>query len=168
MPTFKHRKLVLKQNSLFQYLLFPSTQEEVTKAEELFHRKDNLTKEEKDLYPLLPDLNMCGKLSEVSSTSHVIDLVHKIDSGHYKCYCGEEADIKHNLILHEDPLSSFKCACQSLQADYFIVIKVARDRQIETFKKEIEELETKIKEHGRDTVSDTNNDTEVRAEDKNE
>lgn len=138
----QRRNVVLLDNATIQFVLYPSNKEEIMRAEELLSLgimpcDDNGVITDFDF---LKDINMCGHINEVHDLhcKEVIPLVKIHEDREYgergyknityiqehKCYQEYMTPAaNNNVIKHEDKLSSFKCACQKLQTNYFILIK---------------------------------------------
>ena len=155
------KQIILSQNNEFIYVLNQSTKEVVDELTEMLSKKRPIDEQK---YPFIKEIDSCGHISEVFN-QHVKDYIPvwkvkqgQVDEGskakikmvnEYFCYANKE---KNYIIIHEDALSSFRCACNCIHAEYFYVIR----NLIE---------ETKEVEHGTRTeevnIPDSNRDTEV-------
>lgn len=126
------KNIVLLETSTKKFILYPSTKEEINNIEELLNNKEK--------NEFLNSINMCGHISEVLNI-HCRDIIpiikeHKEIEYDYKnretksiiqefkCYQEhKQRSVNNNVIKHEDSLTSFRCACQLLNVEYFLIIK---------------------------------------------
>lgn len=126
---------VLNKGNKNTYYLIKSDEIEVKMLEVLLNETiiDNTN------YPFINNIFMCGHKKEVriGDCLEIIPIkkVH-IEKGiyfnskpmnvaEYKCYSENENKQKStNVIQHEDRLSSFKCACEVKQIDWFVILKI--------------------------------------------
>ncbi len=120
------------------YLLVKSNKEEINEIQELI----NNLKKSNEKYPFLDDIIIGGNINEITNndikdfmslkvihkTLHLIESKneshwHTIITNEYECYVGNSSNIYSNTIIHEDALSSFKCACQTKNIEYFYILK---------------------------------------------
>lgn len=173
------RRLTLKETDKNQFILLASTPSVVDEITRIRTNKE-IPKEDIDRFPFIMSVDMCGSLNEVK-VSYCEEMIehtkhNKTQEKKYKCYSGYQSIPQSNNTIHEDALSSFKCACNFLQTNHFIVLKLNKnvDLELEELKKEIAELEAKKIQFKNDAtreqhnVSDTIGDTEVHSESPNE
>jgi hypothetical protein len=124
--------LTLKEAFLNNFYLIKSNKIEVDELTELLNNKQY--NEEK--YPHIKNIYMCGHIKEVTNKNclDIIPIVREIKDPYdtnkypkkikeYKCYFKNDNKFN-NVIIHEDALSSFKGACNLLNTEYFIVIRI--------------------------------------------
>lgn len=141
------RNVILKENEIEIFTLFPVDEDEVKEMEELFELGSNYKNDERsknydfaffDKENKEPHLEMGGKLDEVK-TVHISALIPKIKvhkirdsefrtkftiTNEFKCYQEHKSiSLNNNIIKHEEQLSSFRCACERIQTINFIVLK---------------------------------------------
>lgn len=134
----KKRSLVLLKDVKHLYVLYALSKQEQKDLEsnlEYFNLGVGFIEEsnERFIYDFLKQVNMTGCIDEVTDY-HVKDIIpldhintiKASDRGErdekiaeYPCYSSN----KLSTIVHEDKLSSFKCACSKLQTKYFVVLK---------------------------------------------
>lgn len=138
------QNLLLKESVSYIFTLYASSKREVKEIEELLALNLDEPDERFNNYNFLfidgITIDMVGNISEVKE-KHLEGLIplrkkHTLKGLEYGdkdeiinehvCYCGKDYP-NNNIILHEDKLSSFNCACQKLQIVYFIVLKERRD-----------------------------------------
>lgn len=133
--------IVLKEEDEFNfaYILYKIKKEEVEGIFKAYNKYSISKKIEEDgSYSFVQYLDMIGTINDLT-LFQVKNLIPKIkdwrvkslisdlhyDIPEYKCYQSINADQVHNnIILHECPLSSFKCACKRIEAEYFLVLRL--------------------------------------------
>lgn len=133
----KRNRLVLQTTKNFKYVLYEATKEET----ELLYEEIKKYMEDKqyrsEKVDFLTFIDFFGETSDVNHY-HVRDLIpvikeHKFPSDNINgkptiipetmCYQAHGVAPHNNIILHEDKVSSFKCACQAIKTKFFIVLK---------------------------------------------
>jgi hypothetical protein len=133
----KRNSLLLLQDVDFKYVIYPITKEEKIDLELSLEDYrlgvgyvNDYTAEDK--FDFIKMVNMCGCINEVTEKDcrDIIPLskVHIVKNSQtdiektfeYKCYTKSD---KSKLIIHEDRLSSFKCACEKIGSRYFVVLR---------------------------------------------
>lgn len=153
-------RLVLLERETFRFLLIPSTKEETELLQAILTGKtdDKIVHHFDFLNDPEISVDMVGEVNEVQP-NHVYNIIPKLKQhrirkiehiareeviNEYYCYQQHKIVSKNNnIVKHEEQVSSFKCACQLMQTEYFIVLK-----------------ETKKKDDGdknRDTTTHTKN-----------
>ena len=121
------KTLILKTLSTFSYVLVKTTEKDIKKVDE--HLSSDKVKEA--FHETLIAYGDIDSVENYDARKFIpIEKIHKHkDYGtgttfteEYKCYCGT-SKLEHNVILHEDALSSLKCACSALGTKYFFIIK---------------------------------------------
>lgn len=133
----RKENIVLRQEKNERYVLYQLKKKEVKELElelEYFNIGVGFVDEgENYTCDFLKLVILCGNINEIKEL-HVRDLIplmivhrtkptekfEKLERiAEYPCYSSS----KLSTIVHEDKLSSFKCACKKLQTDYFVVLK---------------------------------------------
>lgn len=124
------RNLVLYESDYFKYVLYSLNKEEAESLE-VSLSIDELG----EFVSMTTNDNKCDFISLICMGGHIKDVkekdcyfipifkVHGIKIKEYCCYSKEKDNIFNNVKIHEDALSSFKCACEKIQTTYFIVLK---------------------------------------------
>ena len=131
-------KIELSKKNGYTYFLVKSNQEEIIEIQDLI----NTYKKSNEKYPFLDDVIIGGHIKEIFvydikeymnlETIHKTlyftegkkrTYSHQITINEYQCYVCKNRNMFHNLIIHEDALSSFRCACASKNIEYFYILK---------------------------------------------
>lgn len=142
LTTLKERKnVVLEERTYIKYVLYACTEEET----ELFYDAVQLfrqgKKEETKDFDFLNKIYCFGhkkdfgnndfkkiispkKIHEEKRHGYNGNIIIEEVCSEHPCYQKHKnANMYNNIIIHEDALSSFRCACEIIQSDYFIVLK---------------------------------------------
>lgn len=132
-------KLTLRETSTHRYILYSASKEETKYLPILYEKYKNNESLENEIYcDILDRLNLCGNIEDVNHF-HIKDIIpimktHKMKAVHginkdeeieeYECYQQHKLKIvSNNVIVHEDRVGSFRCACDLIRAENFIVLK---------------------------------------------
>lgn len=129
------RSILLKQELGFDYLLYQATQNEALEIEALCR----LEAKENEYYPFIEKVQLCAHISEISEgdIKSYVPLYYEwversltsnrtTEYKEYICYANKNRNplkFSCNVRIHEDRVSSFKCALQCLNAEYFYILK---------------------------------------------
>lgn len=126
--------LLLSGDNGFEYRLFRISESECKDLQYQLHY--NL--KNKTVYPYIDDIHCIGEKSEINIKVAAIYIplikVHTIKPDYiyqrvvkikeYQCYGNFIRNKYSNVIIHEDEESSLKCACNRMQAKYFMILKI--------------------------------------------
>jgi hypothetical protein len=187
-----NRQLILKQTEEFQYILIKISREECEEVQALMR----LEATESDKYPFIQNIEGCAHISKVTESQLIpyIPIYNKwrirnedfplraTYTNEFQCYGSTGRDFKtlsSPIIIHEDRLSAFKCACTSIRAEYFYIekrtyiplgegilyaIKEHTPLTYKSLKECYDELE-KLKLNNDQNGTNNNNDSAIRPED---
>lgn len=145
----KNRKnIILLENESINVILYPITKEECKNIIDILSKSN--TEEFIDFNHLI---DYCGEVSKtINGDLKDIIPIHKTyknkrysENGRehidytfeYKCHTENKNKVEsNNVIIHEDALSSFKCACEKLQTEYFVILKEKKSTYKEFLDKE--------------------------------
>lgn len=136
------RNLVLIEKDKYKYILYALDKKELKLIEDDFEDYSSGVELECDF---IKDVIMGGNIDETQdfhckeliplNKVHTIRPTERFEKKEripeYKCYHTNELHIErsrcNNVIVHEDKLSSFKCACERIQSKYFVVVKEKKE-----------------------------------------
>ncbi len=133
------KSLILRKNNQYELVLYESSQEETDEIISIMKGDEEKKKE----HTILSELEMCGEASKVSEgflkeyipvyhiwserkETHLGISKNKTEIIEYKCYANPNRNpyiLTSNVVIHECQQSSFICACQTLNIQYFILLK---------------------------------------------
>lgn len=127
------KQITLRTTEQYSFILIATNKEGIKHTEMLLERYKelglrDLEGKEEFLNALYAYGNIDDVIEQQAKPFIPVYKIHKDnDKGketikEYKCYCGESNPIN-NVILHECPLSSLRCACSALDTKYFYIIK---------------------------------------------
>lgn len=135
---FKNKNVLLNETELNAFYLVASNKEEIQEITKAVNNKDIN-------YPFIDQIEIFGKSIEATKglaniyipIEHQVHKKEALENGsrnykywvekEYKCYCREKKIIENNLLLHEDSLSSLKCAIYRIGSpEYCYIIKIKK------------------------------------------
>lgn len=130
-----NKTVILKKTKDFNYILVKITREECEEIQALM----TLKADESDKYPFIQNVEGCAHVTQVTEgilreyiSEYHTWKVWKENSERdtqiveYTCYANTTRNpliFSSNVIIHEDRMSAFKCACLCLNAQYFYIVK---------------------------------------------
>lgn len=121
--------MILKTDNEYQYSLHKISKSDCEEIEALI----KLRADESDKYPFINNIEGCGHINEPTDKilAPYIDIFNVWKEGkneiiEFKCYANPKRDPRKydgKSIIHEDRVSSFKCACACLNLQYFYILK---------------------------------------------
>lgn len=173
------KSIILKSTEEFNYVLVAITKEECEEIQALMRLKAT----ESDKYPFINDVEGCAHVSDVTENvlkpyiseynkyKHKKDLTHNhIEITEFTCYANLKRPTNSaslTNIIHEDRVSSFKCACSCLGAKYFYIQK-ANKLYSNLTREKLDDIINDLKPNIENESTNNDNNTEVRSEDQSE
>ena len=123
--------VVLSEQRKYKYVLYKAIKQETEDLYEEIRKRLSDQNYKSEIYDFLDMVDFFGEVDDVRHY-HIKDIIPTVKTHVSKtetihetmCYQNhKEINKYNNIIIHEDKLSSFKCACELTKLEFFILLK---------------------------------------------